>query len=468
LQRTAVLRYNITKKFQGVIIIFCNKNDVENFIYSSYIRAAKSIPAGLPDKETRNPAFTKKLLRMLDNPDAKQRNILITGSKGKGSVSRMLSKLLEVHGYKVGLFTSPHLVNFNERIRINGKAISDDDLIKYSEIIKPYFNEIEIGLPENIYIGPVGTTAVISMLYFQDNNTDFNVIECGKGARYDDVCMLESEMSVINSIFLEHIPELGSNINEIAFNKAGIIKKTQSGVFTANQQECVLNIIKEVANELNVDVKVYGKDFSSRNIAVTNKGTEFDIETEMCVYKGIKLSLLGRHQANNAALAVKVAENLLGNLDLDLVKACFEKLTWPGRLEIINNTPLTVLDGCINRESAKYVKEVIKETGENKIIFIIGIPDDKDYVGVIAEFNEIAEKIILTKTKNQYLKFTEEQLLNAQKMAGDKYLFCKDVNDSINKAYGILDDNGAVFILGTQSLIRETKEYFNQDTTNLD
>nr|WP_010251173.1 Mur ligase family protein [Acetivibrio cellulolyticus] len=448
--------------------IFETRRQVESFIYSSYLRAIKNIDIRLPDRETRTPKLTKQLLNMVQNPDSKQRNVLVTGSKGKGSVSRMISKLLEAHGYRVGLFTSPHLVNFNERIRINGIAISDENLIKYAEIVKPYVDEIEKKLPDNKYIGPVGLTSVMAMLYFYDNKTDFNIVECGKGARYDDVCMNESEISVINNVFLEHVPQLGNNLAEIAYNKAGIVKSSQKAVFSAEQPKEVSNIIEETAKNLKIELKIYGYNYISKNIKISSKGTTFDIITANKEYPNLQLTLLGRHQAKNAALAVGVAESLIGELDQIRVRESFRKLTWPGRLELVNLNPLTILDGCINRECASYVKEIIKEIGKEKMVFVIGIPDDKDFEGVLDEFSEDAYKIIMTTTKHQHHKFSSLQQVRALEMIKEKYLYKDIVDDAIREAYEILEGGGLLVILGTQSLIRETKEFFNQDTTNLD
>lgn len=451
-----------------MIEIFQTRRQVENFIYSSYLRAIKNIDLRLPDSVTRSPELTKQLLNMVQNPDSKQRNVLVTGSKGKGSVSRMISKLLEYHGYRVGLFTSPHLVNFNERIRINGGAISDESLLRFAEIIKPHVDSIEKNLPDNKYIGPVGITSVIAMLYFYDNRTDFNVVECGKGARFDDVCMNESEISVINSIFLEHVPQLGRNLAEIAYNKAGIVKSTQRAVYSAKQSYEVGSIIEEAAKKLQIELKIYGYNYKSKNIRTSSEGTTFDLITDNNEYKEIRLSLLGRHQAENSALAVGVAESLIGKLEQSKVKECLEKITWPGRMEIVNRKPITVLDGCINRNSASYVKEIIKEFKKERTVFVIGIPDEKDFEGVLHEFREYAYKIIMTTTKHQHQKFSKQQLTKAYFTLKEKYLYIDTVDTAIRKAYEILADDDLLVILGTQSLIRETKVFFGQDTTNLD
>ncbi|MEN8907783.1 MAG: Mur ligase family protein [Clostridiales bacterium] len=451
-----------------VIDIFKNRNEVENYIYKSYMRAVKNIDKNLPDKDTRNPQLTKKILNLLGDPDLNQKNIMVTGSKGKGSVSRIIAKLLEAHGYKIGLFTSPHLIKFNERIRINGIAISDDDLIKYADEIKSTVDSIESKLPNNIYIGPLGITVVIAMLYFKDNKTDFNIIECGKGARYDDVAFIESDISVINNIFLEHVPQLGNTISEVAYNKSGVIKRNHKAVFTSNQHLETIKIIEENARELSVPLKKYGDDFVCKNISISTKGTKFDVKTKKNLYPNLELKLLGSHQAYNATLSLGVCEELVENIDLNKVKKCFSNLTWPGRLEIVNYKPLTIIDGCINRESTKYVKEIIDNIKKSNIILIVGIPDDKDYYGVVDEFKNISYKIIATRTKNQYMKFTNNQNEVIYKLVEDKFIFIENLKDSIDYAYKSIKEDELLLVLGTQSLIRETKEYFKQATTDLD
>ena len=179
------------------------------------------------------------------------------------------------------------------------------------------------------------------------------------------------------------------------------------------------------------------------------------------------MNLLGRHQAYNAAISICAAEKLMAGGKDEKVKKAFENLTWPGRLEIINKSPLTILDGCINRECAGYVREVMKEMGGGDIFTIVGIPDDKDYEGVALEMQGISKKVIFTKTKNEHLKFTGEQIDKAKSMLGEKFSFEAGIEDAVNSAYKLAEGDGIVCILGTQSLIRDTKEYFKQDTLNL-
>lgn len=451
-----------------MIIIFTNIKEVENFIYESYMKASPNIPSGLPDKDTRNPIFTRKLLDNLGQPDHKQYNILVTGSKGKGSASRLISSILQAHGYKVGLFTSPHLINFKERIRINGIAIKDEDLVKYANHIKPYVENIQQGLSDNTYIGPVGISAVIAMLYYLDNRTRFNVIECGKGARYDDVNMVFSRASVINTVFEEHMPQLGNNILEVAYSKAGVIKPSQDFTFSARQQSGVLDVIDNEANINKVKLLYYDRDFRCSEVKVTSRGTQFNVITKNNNYENLTLRLLGRHQAYNAAMAISVAENILKELDTGIISDCMKNLTWPGRLEIIGTNPTVMLDGCINKECAQYVSEVVQEIERRNTVFIIGIPDDKDYMGVVQSIEQLAGKVILTKTKNPHLKFEDNQYKKVKEVIGDKVSVTHNIDEAMDEARSIVSPEDMICIIGTQSLVKETKELFNQDTLDLE
>lgn len=450
-----------------MVVIFTNAKEAEDFVYSSYMKAINKIKKDMPDMITRSPHLTRMLLDKAGEPDKKQRNVLVTGSKGKGSVSRMISKLIEAHGLKVGLCTSPHLVSFLERIRINGNAVSEDDFVKYANILEPYAAEVQNQLTGAEYIGPAGITAVIAMLYYLDKRTDFNVFECGKGARFDDITRIHSEASVINTVFLEHVPQLGYDLSEIAFNKAGIINSTQRFAVSAGQQREVRDVIYKEACDKGVRLFTYGQDFLCENICIDRNGTYFDVITRNSKYRNIRLNLMGRHQAYNAAIAICTAENLLGGIKEENMRQAYGGITWPGRLEVINRRPLTILDGCINRECARYIREVVNEMGNKELISIVGIPDDKDYEGVALEMYDISRKIIFTTSKNKHLKFTTAQIDEAKPVLGEKLIYEAEIEDAIETAYNLVKGDGLVCIIGTQSLIRDVKEYFKQDTLNL-
>jgi dihydrofolate synthase/folylpolyglutamate synthase len=437
-------------------------DEAEAFIYSSYLKAEKYLDYNLPDKLKRNPEFTRYILNQTGYVDA-QTNILVTGSKGKGSVSVMISEILQTCFEKVGLFTGPAISVINERIRINKKLIDDDCMVRYANFLLPYVKEIEQSRPVNKYVSPIGILLIMALLFFKDTGTDINILECGKGALYDDVNIVNRDYSVINTILLEHQRELGKTIQEIAEDKSAVIKSGQKYAYTARQQESVMEILEARAKRYGVQLKSYGKDFYCWDVTVSREGTRFNVYTKNGVYNDISLPLLGEHQAYNCALALAVCEDITGSLDEVKVKNALKNISWPGRLEIIAYNPVTILDACINRSSAVYVKKVLALMNPKQVITIIGIPQDKDYEGVVEEMGDISGKIILTTSKNPHYRFSEEQLNNSLKYRRD-CLFIKNADEALDYAKKHICDQGIVCILGTTALVSEVKSIYKAVT----
>lgn len=427
------------------------KSEAEDFVYKSYLKAAKYQKYNQKDSEKRHPELTKKLIREKAGTPC----TLVTGSKGKGSVANMISQILQTK-YKVGLMTSPHIADFCERFKINGKNISDEDFIKYISLIQPEIDKIDSEITENICISPMGIQTLLALEYFNAEDTDFNIFECGKGAKFDDVNNILHQYAIINSIFLEHTRELGGTLEAIAEDKAHVISGEQKCVFTAEQSDSVLAILQKRAEEYKVPLKIYGRDFSAKNIRFTNQGMCFDVDIDGQIYTDIVIPLLGIHQAKNCALAMAFCKEVLGNFDLDSVKKKLAEINWPGRMEIISKEPLIILDACINSASCKNIKESLKYLNIDKITCVIGIPDDKDYAGVIREMNALSNNIILTKSNNPHYVFTQNQ---CKKMAeeGIKTIWTNSVEEAIEKAKKTLLP---VVILGTTSVISDVKLFY--------
>ena len=424
------------------------RSEAEDFIYKSYLKAAKFQNYNQKDSEKRQPELTKNLIRAKAGTPC----TVVTGSKGKGSVANMISQILQTK-YKVGLMTSPHITDFCERFRINGKNISDEDFIKYITLLQPDIDKIDSEIAENVCVSPMGIQALVGLEYFNSEQTDFNVFECGKGARFDDVNNVLHQYAVINSIFLEHTRELGSTLEAIAEDKSHVITGEQKCVYVAEQTDTVLAVIQKRAEKYNVPIKVYGKDFSARNVRFTNQGMHFDVQINDKTYNDIMIPLLGVHQAKNCALAMALCKDVLGDFDLNAVKKKISELNWPGRMEVISKEPLIILDACINPASCKNIKDTLKYLKINKITCVIGIPDDKDFTGVIREMKDISENLILTKSQNPHYVFTQKQ---CEKMAeeGIKTVWTNSVDEAIKKAK---EKSLPIVILGTTSVISEVK-----------
>lgn len=426
-----------------------NRQEAENYVYQSYLKAAQFQDSQIKDEFKRKPQFSKNIIEELSGTPC----VVVTGSKGKGSVSCMIAQILQSEK-KVGLMTSPHLVNFCERFKMNGKDMSDEEFIRHIELVKSPFDLVENEITQQECISPMGIQAAVALSYFREQQTEFNVFECGKGAQYDDVNNIVHDYAVINSIFLEHTRELGMTLAEIAENKSAVINGNQKCVYVAEQNPEVLEIIRKRAAEKNVILKVYGEDFYAQNIRFANTGMIFDVIIGSNFFQEISVPLLGEHQARNAALALAIGLDILDFVNIDAIKIKLKQIDWPGRMEVLSSKPFVMLDACINRESCIELRKVAKELKLEKVTAIVGIPDDKDYLGVIKEINVISDQIILTKSQNPHYQFTDKQSEKLKK-EGIPFLHFENIEEALDSA---MKKGMPTIILGTTSLISEVKK----------
>ena len=426
-----------------------NRQEAENYVYQSYLKAAQFQDSQIKDEFKRKPQFSKNIIEELSGTPC----VVVTGSKGKGSLSCMIAQILQSEK-KVGLMTSPHLVNFCERFKMNGKDMSDEEFIRHIELVKSPFDLVENEITQQECISPMGIQAAGALSYFREQQTEFNVFECGKGAQYDDVNNIVHDYAVINSIFLEHTRELGMTLAEIAENKSAVINGNQKCVYVAEQNPEVLEIIRKRAAEKNIILKVYGEDFYAQNIRFANTGMIFDVIIGSNFFQEISVPLLGEHQARNAALALAIGLDILDFVNIDAIKIKLKQIDWPGRMEVLSSKPFVMLDACINRESCIELRKVAKELKLEKVTAIVGIPDDKDYLGVIKEINVISDQIILTKSQNPHYQFTDKQSEKLKK-EGIPFLHFENIEEALNSA---MKKGMPTIILGTTSLISEVKK----------
>ncbi len=441
------------------------KKEAEDLIYRSYLKANKHLDRNVKDAYKRHPEITHDLLHDFSDEAS---SVAITGSKGKGSVANMISLILQ-NKFKVGLMTSLHIISFCERFKINNEDISEEDFINLIQAIKPKIDAIEATLPQDVAISPMGIESYAALKYFKENNTDFNVFECGKGARFDDVNNIKHDYSVINPIFLEHTRELGDTVADIAFDKAHIITGEQKCVYVASQpSEEALRIIKDRASKFGTKLKLYGEDFKAENIRYTRRGMLFDVRLDGGVgveFKDIFVPLLGAYQAENCALAMALCLDVLGELTEKEVNESMKRLDWPGRMEILSDEPFILLDACINKVDAEEVVKVLKELKIDKVNTVIGIPDDKDYLGVALVMSGISDKLIMTRSDNPHYVFTPKdataKVTSALEGLEPKKTNCKitwaeSFVEAISNARKLQKDKPLI-ILGTTSLISEAK-----------
>ena len=464
-----------------------NRKEAEDFVYSSYLRAEKYHVYEEKDAERRHPEFTRELLRKKSGTPA----AIVTGSKGKGSVSKMIAEILQTK-FTVGLMTSPHIEDFCERFQVNGEKVSSPLFSMLMEEIRPEIEEIDRKIPKEFSVSPMGIQADFALTWFRSRKTDFNVFECGKGAKLDDVNNILHDYAVMNSVFLEHRRELGNTIAEIAEDKAHVITGREKAVFVGEQTKEAMAVIEKRAALFSVPLKVYGRDFWEENLRTEHTGIVFDLYVFGKRYRDIRLPLLGDFQAKNCALAMAVSETVFSDLsprrdmlperprsdmfpesprsamlpespergktfEMDAVRKRLSEINWPGRLELISGEPFILLDCCINRVSTKAVKAVLAERKIEKPVSIIAIPEDKDYRGVVQEMSPLSESVILTRTNNPHYHFSEKQ---CERMAeeGIPTEWAEDFTEAMKKA----EEKGLpIVILGTTSLLPEVKTWQN-------
>lgn len=323
-----------------------------------------------------------KLCEALGNPQKKLKFVHVAGTNGKGSFCSMLSSILVSEGYKVGLYTSPYIKVFGERMRINGENIPDARLAELTERVKP-IAEAMTDRPTEFEL-----ITAIAFLYFAEEKCEIVVLEAGMGGRLDSTNIIDTSLlSVITGISLDHTAFLGDTVEKIAAEKAGIIKKGIPVLFGGEDEGAAL-VISEKAKERKSEL--YRPDYSKiDNLSSTLRGTRFE-------YKGrkVKLNLLGLYQPRNASLVLEAVDILRKtgmNISERAIDEGFENATWPARFEIINHLPLMIFDGAHNPEGIASAVESIKYYfGKEKVIVVSGVLRDKDYNYIAGRLSEIA------------------------------------------------------------------------------
>jgi len=439
------------------------KENLISMVYHSFMSKKDNIDTGKHDRYTRNPELIRTLIDKLNIDDSKMTNITITGSKGKGSICKVTSAILSEYGFKVGTMTSPHQIEHNERISINGANISDDDFIRIADLLAPVVYELDNNLSPTSYISPMGIWGSMALAYFNEQNTDINILECGRGGLHDDIAYIHSSYSAINTIFLEHTSCLGNTIEEVTHEKLGIIKDSTQKAFLGKQEEETPNqMFLNQCDDKHAAPSVFGKNFACENIHKLNQGFRFDISTDKTVYKSIEIPVLNQYSIYNVCLSVALCESLCEDLDASTINTALKKVSWTGYTELVSHNPAIIIDGCINKICAKYLSKIAGERNYGTIYSIVGIPDNKDYIGVSEELAKCADEVFLTQPSHTHLPYTELQ--NSYSNSVDyNCTYSPDFPALLNRILAKAQEDDLIIITGIQGLVGESRKLINKE-----
>lgn len=406
----------------------------------------------------------EELLRRLGNPQDDLKVIHVAGTNGKGSVSKYLEEGLAACGYKMGLYTSPYIETFNERIRYDGADISDEDLEYYGQkVVSAAEAMVADGLDSPTEFEVV---TAIAFLYFADRQADITILEVGLGGIGDSTNVVKSPLaSVITSISYDHMAQLGSSLAEIAVNKAGIIK-TGCPVIANVPQRDAAKIIARKAYAMGS--RLY--DISGIRAAVSDE-TPFSQKVSMELYEksysDVEISMVGRHQAENLKTALATLEILRKSgavkLDREALYEGLKQARQPGRFEVISEDPLVIIDGAHNEAGAQALQETMAQHfAGKKILLVAGILADKEIDSIVKFLTKITDHIIVTEPDNP-------RKLAAEKLAGHVADFgvaaeaVPDVEAAVHRAKELADGYDVILFAGSLYLIGDVRRLWRNE-----
>lgn len=385
-----------------------------------------------------------KLLEALGNPQNSFATVHVVGTNGKGSTASFLSSILSTGGYSTGLFTSPHLISFTERIRINGSEIDEESVVRLAQRV------MDAAPPETTFFEII---TALAALYFSEQGVDIAIMEAGMGGGKDATNAMNGILSVITPISLEHTEYLGHTLGDIAGEKSGICK-AGFPIVSARQNPDAAVVIARRAAEIHSPLYTCGDDFD----AFWKEGGLY--------YRGIKVALedvnpalRGRYQSGNAALALAAAEILAADrfpLSGEAMIAGVEGASWPGRMELFPGRPRVLLDGAHNPAGAEALAEALAEIPRDRLLMVIGVMADKELSGVLSPLLPLADKV-----------FTVAPALDRALPAAELAAFCRDagalaaecgsVNDGLDEARKEAGPDDLIVVCGSLFTVGEAR-----------
>jgi dihydrofolate synthase/folylpolyglutamate synthase len=416
------------------------------------------------------------LVERLQHPERTYAIIHIAGTKGKGSVAAMCQSVLTSEGYRTGLYTSPHLHDYAERIQIDGHSIPHEELVALIEEIRPVLETI----PQ---ITTFEITTALAFLYFSRQKVDVAVIEVGLGGRLDATNVVIPVVSVITSLSYDHMFLLGNTLAEIAGEKCGIIKPGVPVVVSPQQDEALL-VIEKIAEQRGAPITLVGRDYLYRDISRSLSGQTMQVwvpgeqpQVDEYIQSGemlerepnrLTVPLLGFHQITNAATAYAAlqvfAENALPISDA-AIRQGFANTNWPGRFEVLRQVPPVVIDCAHNRDSARKLRLALDDYFPGQpVILVFGASEDKDIHGMFVELMPRICEVIATRSYHPRA-IEPEKLVEIAHQFGRPARIVPDVADALNEALSIAAGEKPVLATGSIFIAAGAREAWLARTT---
>lgn len=395
----------------------------------------------------------KTLLSFFGNPEKNFKSIHVAGTNGKGSVSSIINSILIEKGFKCGLYTSPHITDFRERILFNGEWASKKFIIDFTNKINPLIKKIEPSFFE--------VATAMAFEYFSKKKVDYAVIETGLGGRLDSTNILLPELSVITTIAIDHTDFLGNTIEKIAYEKAGIIKKNIP-VVTGNLKPPALKEIKKKVEKSNSELI----NSSPKEITIkkrSEKGIDFAFEN-----RKYRFHVIGDYQLNNLRTALTAIQVLSEKNKIHFPKNIIQKglsnvkvnSNFYGRFDVIKNSPKIVTDVSHNEQAFENIAANLKYFKYKKLVVIFGMMKDKNYRRCLNILSKLDAKIILTRPL--YQRAEEPQKLYEAVKNKSKFISVQNLNDAFNQALNLTDKNDMILVTGSFFLVSEFLEMYKK------
>ena len=408
----------------------------------------------------------KLALDILGDPQNFYPSIHITGTNGKTSTSRMIDSLLTAFGMKTGRFTSPHLLDVRERISLEGQPITREGFVRAWDDIAPYVGMVDErsaqeGGPRLSFFE---VFTIMAYAAFADYPVDAAVVEVGMGGRWDATNVIDAGVSVITPIALDHTKWLGSTIEEIAREKAGIIKPGQVVVIMA-QEEDVLDILLEQARSVDAIARVEGRDFEVVDRQMGVGGQMVTIRTPSAVYEDVFVPLFGEYQAHNAAAALVAVEAFMGGRGLDgrIVEQGLMNASSPGRMQVVRHSPTIIVDAAHNPAGAATLREAVESSfGFARIAGVYAAMGDKDVEGVLSEVEPFIDHLVVTQMPGERAADIARLAEIAEEVFGpDRVDVRESLADAVDRAAEIAEagaepaDRSGILVFGSVMLAGE-------------